>query len=123
MGLQSKGSGALPNVLEGAGAAMIGARGARTGELVDASSARNEELVDVEDEGVSVDGSEGGREQRGGPKVLLEGVPLKAALCQEGREGSLGLPRISVSWRVSSMTGALGGSVMKVEGDWKVLDE
>ncbi len=44
MGLPSKGSGALPNVLEGAGAAMIGARGARTGEP-----------ADVEDEGVSVD--------------------------------------------------------------------
>src|SRR6266403_1608657 len=59
MGLPSKGSGALPNVLEGAGAAMIGARGVRTGEPVEAGDAGVAELVDVEDEGVSVDGGEG----------------------------------------------------------------
>jgi len=76
------------------------------------------------DSGVGTRGTgEGGREQRGGPKVLLEGAPLKAASRPERREGSLGLPRISVSWWVSSMTGALGGSVMKVERGWKVLDE
>jgi len=40
---------------------------------------------------------EAGRERRGGPKVLLEGAPLKAASRQEGREGLLGLPKMSVS--------------------------
>ncbi len=38
---------------------MIGTRGARTGEPADAGDAGVEELVDVEDEGVSVDGGEG----------------------------------------------------------------
>ncbi len=54
-----KGSGALPNILEGAGAAMIGVRGARTGGPAVVGDAGVEEPVDVEDEVVSVDGSEG----------------------------------------------------------------
>ena len=64
--MPSKGSGALPNVLEGAGVAMIGARGARTGELADACDAGVAEPVDVEDEGVSVDGGEGVGAREGG---------------------------------------------------------
>ncbi len=51
--------------------------------------------------------------------MLLEGAPLKAASCQEGREGPIGLPRMSVIWRVSSM---MGGPRTKGEGDWRVLD-
>ncbi len=47
------------------------------------------------DSGVGIQGiGEAGREWIGGPKVLLEGVPLKAASCQEGRVGLIGLPRI-----------------------------
>ncbi len=39
-----------------------------------------------------------GSEQVEGPKVLFEGVPLRAALHQGGRVGPIrGLPRISVS--------------------------
>src|SRR6266404_3381610 len=64
MGLPSKGSGALPNVLEGAGAAIIGTRGARTGEPAEAGDAGVAEPVDVE--GVSVDGGGGvGARERG----------------------------------------------------------
>src|SRR6267378_5710682 len=72
------------------------------------------------DSGVGIQGTgKAGREWRGGPKVLLEGAPLKAASCQKGREGSLGLPKMSVSWKVSSM---MGGPRTKGEGDWGVLD-
>ncbi len=50
-----------------------------------------------------------------GPKVLLEGAPLKAALCQGGRE------RLE-DWGCSLATGDPGGFRTKGEGDWKVLD-
>src|SRR6267378_7102925 len=92
--LPSKGSGALPNVLEGAGAAMIGARGARTGEPADAGETGVEELVDVEDEGVSVDGGEGVGARKGGttggriPRglgTMEEGLGLSGRLPETGR--------------------------------------
>ena len=93
--------------------------GASNGATLKAAASKS-----MGESGVGTRGTgEAGREWRGGPKVLLEGAPLKAASRPERREGSLGLPRISVSWWVSSMTGALGGSVMKVERGWKVLDE
>src|SRR5882757_9826950 len=84
MGLPSKGSGALPNVLEGAGAAIIGTRGARTGEPAEAGDAG---AVDVE--GVSVDGGEGvGARERGttggrmprGLGTMEEGLGLSGRL-------------------------------------------
>ncbi len=92
--------------------------GASNGATLNAAASKS-----MGDSGVGIQGTgEAGREQRRGPKVLLEGAPLKAASRQEGREGPLGLPRMSVSWRVSSMMGALGGSRMNGEGDWWVLD-
>ena len=84
MGLPSKGSGALPNVLEGAGAAMIGVR---TGELAEVGDAGVAEPVDVE--GVSVDGGEGvGARKRGttggrmprGLGTMEEGLGLSGRL-------------------------------------------
>ena len=87
--MPSNGSGVLPNVLEGAGAAMIGGRGARTGELADDGDAGAGELVDVEDEGVSIDGGEvvgaheggttGGRIPRG-LGTMEEGLGLSGRL-------------------------------------------
>ncbi len=63
-----------------------------------------------------------GSEREEGPKVLLEGAPLKAASRQGGRVGPIrGLPRISVSWRSSSTTGDPEVSGMKGGGDWIVL--
>ncbi len=56
-----------------------------------------------------------GSEQVEGPKVLFEGVPLKAALHQGGRERF-------ADQGVSLATGDPGGSETKGEGDWKVLD-
>ncbi len=38
-----------------------------------------------------------GSERVEGLKVMFEGVPLKAASCQGGREGPMKLPRMSVS--------------------------
>ena len=97
MGLPSKGAGALPNVLEGAGAAMIGARGARTGELVEAGDAGVAELVDVEDEGVSVDGSEGVGAREGG--TTGGRIPRGLGTMEEG----LGLSgRLPGTWRGES---------------------
>src|SRR6267378_4461307 len=89
MGLPSNGSGALPNVLEGAGAAMIGVRGAGTGEPVDMGDSGAGEPVDVEDKGVSVDGGEGvGARDRGttggriprGLGTMEEGLGLSGRL-------------------------------------------
>src|SRR6266404_4487260 len=97
VGLPSKGSGTLPNVLEGAGAAMIGVRGARTGELADAGDARAEELVDVEDEGVSVDGSEGVGAREGG--TTGGRIPRGLGTMEEGL-GLLG--RLPGTWRGES---------------------
>ncbi len=92
--------------------------GASNGATLKAAASKS-----MGDSEVGIQGTgEAGRERRGGPKVLLEGAPLKAASRQEGREGSLGLPKMLVSWWVSSMMGALGGSRMNVEGDWRVLD-
>src|SRR6266404_5400450 len=63
-----------------------------------------------------------GSEREEGPKVLLEGAPLKAASHQGGREGPIrGLPRMSRSWRSSSTSGDPGGSKARGEGDWMVL--
>src|SRR6266404_3195521 len=63
-----------------------------------------------------------GSEWEEGPKVLLEGAPLKAASRQGGRVGPIrGLPRMSRSWRSSSMSGDPGGSRARGEGDWIVL--
>src|SRR6266404_5784573 len=94
MGLPSKGSGALPNVLEGAGAAIIGARGARTGEQAEAGDAGVAEPVNVE--GVSVDGGEGvGARKRGttggrmprGLGTMEEGLGLSGRLPGTWRGG------------------------------------
>src|SRR6266404_9194724 len=97
MGLPSNGSGALPNVLEGAGAAMIGARGARTGELAEDGDARAGEPVDVEDEGVSVDGGEGvGARDKG---TTGGRIPRGLGTMEEG----LGLSgRLPGTWRGES---------------------
>ena len=95
MGLPSKGSGALPNILEGAGAAMIGARGARTGEPADAGEAGVEEPVDVE--GVSVDGGEGVGAREGG--TTGGRIPRGLGTMEEG----LGLSgRLPGTWRGES---------------------
>src|SRR6266404_4276707 len=97
VGLPSKGSGALPNVLEGAGAAMIGARGARTGEPADAGDAGVEEPVDMEDEDVSVDGGEGVGAREGG--TTGERIPRGLGIMEEG----LGLSgRLPGTWRGES---------------------
>src|SRR6266404_7797340 len=111
MGLPSKGSGALPNILEGAGVAMVGARGARTGEPAEAGDAGVAELVDVE--GVSVGGGEGvGARDRGttggrmprGLGTMEEGLGLSGRLpgtrrgeswCETSRDG-LGLGGVGV---------------------------
>src|SRR6267378_1091867 len=97
VGLPSKGSGALPNILEGAGAAMIGARGARTGEPADAGEVGVEEPVDMEDEGVSVDGGEGvGAHERG---ITGGRIPRELGTMEEG----LGLSgRLPGTWRGES---------------------
>src|SRR6266404_4252307 len=97
MGLPSKGSGALPNILEGAGAAMIGARGAGTGEPVEAGDAGVAEPVDVEDEGVSVDGGEGVGAREGG--TTGGRIPRGLGIM----EGGLGLSgRLPGTWRGES---------------------
>ncbi len=46
--------------------------------------------------------------------MLLEGVPLKAASCQGGKEWL-------VDWGVSSTTGDPGWVKTKGDGDWRVL--
>src|SRR6266404_869009 len=73
--------------------------------------------------GVGVQGmGEVGSKQVEGPKVLFEGVPLKAATRHGGREGpTIGLPRMSVSWRSSSAIGDPGGSKANGKGNWMVL--
>ena len=88
---------ALPNVLEGAGAAMIGVRGASTGELVDMGDAGAGEPVVVEDEGVSVDGGEGvGAHERG---TTGGRIPRGLGTMEEG----LGLSgRLPGTWRGES---------------------
>src|SRR5882762_7620581 len=97
MGLPSNGSGALPNVLDGAGAAMIGARGARTGEPGDDGDAGAGELVEVEDEGVSVDGGEGVGAREGG--TTGGRIPRGLGTMEEG----LGLSgRLPGTWRGES---------------------
>ncbi len=95
--MPSKGSGALPNILEGAGAAMIGARGARTGEPADDGDAGAGEPVDVEDEGVSVDGGEGVGAREGG--TTGGRIPRGLGTMEEG----LGLSgRLPGTWRGES---------------------
>jgi len=61
---------------------MIGARGARTGGLAVVGDAGVEEPVDVEDEGVSVDGSEGVRACNGG--TTGERMPRGLGTMEEG---------------------------------------
>ncbi len=97
MGLPSNGSGTLPNVLKGAGAAMIGVRGARTGEPVDVGDAGAGEPVDEEDEHVSVDGGEGvGAHDRG---TTGGRIPRGLGTMEEGL-GLLG--RLPGTWRGES---------------------
>ena len=90
MGLPLNGSGILLNVFEGAGVAMIGARGARTGEPADAGEAGVGEPVDVEDEGVSVDGGEGVGAREGG--TTGGRMPRGLGTMEEGRGLSGRLP-------------------------------
>ncbi len=67
--------------------------GASNGATLKAAASKS-----MGESGVGTRGTgEAGREWRGGPKVLLEGAPLKAASRQEGRDEPLGLPRMSVS--------------------------
>jgi len=61
---------------------------------------------------------EDGREWVECLKVLLEGVPLKAASCLGGGREPTGVSRI----QVSLTSGDPGGPKMKGEGDWRVLD-
>ena len=72
--MPSNGSSALPNVLEGEGAAIIGARGARAGEP-----------GEVGDKGVRVDGGEGVGAREGG--TIGERIPRGLGMT----EGGLGL--------------------------------
>ena len=74
---------------------MIGARG--TGELADDGDAGAGELVDVEDEGVSVDGGEGVGAREGG--TTGGRIPRGLGTMEEG----LGLSgRLPGTWRGES---------------------
>ncbi len=83
--------------MEGAGAAMIGVRGARAGKPVDVEDTRAGEPVDVEDEGVRVDGGEGvGAHKRG---TTGGRIPRGLGTMEEG----LGLSgRLPGTWRGES---------------------
>ncbi len=76
---------------------MIGVRGARTGEPAVAGDAGAGELVDVEDEGVSIDGGEGvGARKRG---TTGGRIPRGLGIMEEG----LGLSgRLPGTWRGES---------------------